>query len=1104
MSTTASIWVDADKTRPTAVYWLPGDSAWGKIVLNREGHVQLPTPPWMREVVAQNQAVGPRGLVPVRLTIPSSAKRFTVAINDAAGRRVRNLAGDLSPEDFTVEKTPQGRVVQVMWDCLDDREKLVEAGQYQVIGLAHGGLDAIYEGSFYCPGTPPWPTRDGRGEWGADHSSPRLVARAGNMITLGWPGAEGGCGLVGVGPDGHKAWGEKRGADAMAADESYLHFFVSASMHGKPGIYRISTKDGSFQPYKRDGQEYFPIDLDKIFGDKVPGTVNGMAVHGGKLVLAMSEDKLAVLDPGSAVLLKLLDAAKPTGLAFTSDGKLLAILDGKINQVDLESGQTKAIDTPGVVTPTAIAVDNDGNILVTDMGPDRQVKAYTPASKLVYTCGKQGGRPIRGDFDPQTLADMSSVAVDARGSVWVVEYHPVLRRISVWGRDGKLVRDYIGNTAYGGGGAFLHDQDPTLAYFGPVEMKLDLANHSWKVTRMLWQPDPTQNEGFPVSAHTNILPQRFTSDISGQKHEYMYVHDGAQVVYMERSGQWQPVAAVCLVGQISGRINRQGNAEVQPSDQFAGLNAFDGCFWNDGNTDGRIQRDECEIISTQPSPRAGARGAAALSLTNGWGGRIGSDLAFYANGIVRYRPIGFTDDGAPMYGSKGMEKLDLPENGDLVPLPEENLLLCLSFKGYAGPTTGMLGVDAKTGGIRWSYPNPYPGVHGSHNAPMPKPGMLIGPLKICGVAQVNEQVGRVFLMRGNMGEDYILTTDGLFVGAMFRDSRLPSDVPPDVEADLYGKSVMGQSHGGEPFNGWFGRQSDGKIRTVCALTARQAGLVVRIDGLDSIQRVTGSSVSIESPMLLQAEQANAAARAETVKAVGYAMKKVATPPTVDGNPGEWNRVPQVRIERLGSPNRATVRLAYDDQRLYAMFDVDDTSPFLNEGKDFTRLFKTGDSCDIQLCTDPDVAASAKHDKPAAGDLRIVLAKLGDKPAAVLMKPVEPDAARQKKMHYESPVMKYDFDRVEVMADAQVAVKPTSKGYVLEASIPLASLGLRPQPGMVLRGDMGVIWSDAQGSINTMRAYWSSRQTNIVSDLPYESWLYPKTWGQWTFEPAEAK
>jgi hypothetical protein len=61
------------------------------------------------------------------------------------------------------------------------------------------------------------------------------------------------------------------------------------------------------------------------------------------------------------------------------------------------------------------------------------------------------------------MARMSSVAVDAKGAVRVVENWNFPRRVGVWGRDGKLVRDYIGNTGYGGTGCYLHDQRPDLA-----------------------------------------------------------------------------------------------------------------------------------------------------------------------------------------------------------------------------------------------------------------------------------------------------------------------------------------------------------------------------------------------------------------------------------------------------------------------------------------------------------------------------------------------------------------------------------------------------------------------------------------------------------------
>ena len=49
------------------------------------------------------------------------------------------------------------------------------------------------------------------------------------------------------------------------------------------------------------------------------------------------------------------------------------------------------------------------------------------------------------------------------------------------------------------------------------------------------------------------------------------------------------------------------------------------------------------------------------------------------------------------------------------------------------------------------------------------------------------------------------------------------------------------------------------------------------------------------------------------------------------------------------------------------------------------------------------------------------------------------------------------------------------------------------------GDVGVISSDGNGRINVARTCWSNKDTNLVSDEPMESWLYPAKWGRFHFE-----
>jgi len=682
---------------------------------------------------------------------------------------------------------------------------------------------------------------------------------------------------------------------------------------------------------------------------------------------------------------------------------------------------------------------------------------------------------------------MSSVAVDSKGLVWVVENWDYPRRVSVWGRDGKLVRDYIGNSNYSGMGCYLHDQDPTLAYYGPVEMQLDKANRTWKVKQVLWVPDLTAGESFEISPNMMSNPQRFTSSASGNPHEYLFTHSDyatrGLVVFMERKDGWQPVAAIGKAAQMSGWISHYGKVEELPSGELEGVNPQQAMFWNDANSDGKVQRSECTFVD-KPLP-----------VGLGWGGRMAPDLTIYADGLTAYHPVAFDADGAPRYGMAGMRPVGMEDRGDLVPVPGEERLLDLSFKGYPG-LTQLRGIDLKNDRIEWSYPNPFPGVHGSHKAIMPKPGMLIGPLKICGVAKINDAIGSVFLMRGNLGQDFLLTTDGLYVGSIFEDIRVPCEPLPPTEDAIAGKSLRWYSNKDEPFNGWFGRQSDGKIRTMTGM-AREGAMILEVTGLDTIRRFDGKTINLDAQAVSVAVADNArraAAAGEAIKI--YTVAKLSQPPALDGKPEAWKGLADLTVAREGFPDRASVNLAYDDNNLYARFVVKDASPWKNEGKDLGRLFKTGDAVDIQLSLD---AKAGQHNDPVQGDLRIVIAPLAGKPAAVLMAPVDKRAAASAGKTYVSPVGTKVFAKVEVLTDAKVAVTMESGGHTVMASIPWNLLGGRPAAGARLHGDVGFISSDPQGLRNVARTYWANKDTNLVSDEPLEAWLFPKTWGELMLE-----
>ena len=241
-------------------------------------------------------------------------------------------------------------------------------------------------------------------------------------------------------------------------------------------------------------------------------------------------------------------------LCLDTDGAILAWAAGKLVRIDAE-GKSTTLPLAGIGAVAGLTIDGAGDIVVLDGGPDRQVKIFAHDGTLKSTRGQRGGRPLRGLWQAQGMRDASSVAVDAAGNAWVTEASDFPRRVSVWGADGALVRDYVGNTGYAGTDCYLHDQDPNLAYVGPVELTLDRANRSWRVSQVLWRPDLAAGESFPIAAREHAQPERFRSSAAGAPHEYLhsipYRDDAGHVVFMEGPDHaWRPVAAITTAGAI--------------------------------------------------------------------------------------------------------------------------------------------------------------------------------------------------------------------------------------------------------------------------------------------------------------------------------------------------------------------------------------------------------------------------------------------------------------------------------------------------------------------------------------------------------------------------
>lgn len=85
-------------------FWTAKD-VWGDATLMAKGHVPV------RDYIDESLVV--QGTKPVRVTIPKDAARFTIVIEDAQGKRIRNLLGDGDPYDYTVSEKGNTRTVEV-------------------------------------------------------------------------------------------------------------------------------------------------------------------------------------------------------------------------------------------------------------------------------------------------------------------------------------------------------------------------------------------------------------------------------------------------------------------------------------------------------------------------------------------------------------------------------------------------------------------------------------------------------------------------------------------------------------------------------------------------------------------------------------------------------------------------------------------------------------------------------------------------------------------------------------------------------------------------------------------------------------------------------
>jgi hypothetical protein len=638
------------------------------------------------------------------------------------------------------------------------------------------------------------------------------------------------------------------------------------------------------------------------------------------------------------------------------------------------------------------------------------------------------------------------------------------KRTSVWEPDGRLALDLAGTTGYAAGG-IVNPFDPTRAFSERVEYRLDVATQSF-----------TPRFSLPDALGTGLEMICKIARIGGREYAQARAtaRDCAMVKIFLRlpDGGWRHVAEWGNAGRgrsIDDPGHKAWNAK------FTGP-LWDGSFgkaflWIDQNDDGRAQRVEIALRDVRLGRYY-------------WGQAMGDDLTVAvplsnAEVFLVFRPDGFTPGGAPRYRFDAAETVRPVRGG------EGMMAVGRDGRFYLNQTP-LTGLD-RTGKTLWTYPNDFVSVHGSHRAPAATPGLLIGPSSIYGTAFVSPEIGEVFYLNGNLGQNYLFTEDGLWVQSLYRDCRGWFDVPAQVTP---GMSCDAMTAGGESFGGGFCRSADGKYYTVGGGTA---AVVMEVTGLDSLRRF-GLRVTVSKRDVAAARALKIARLARKSAVRVYVVRKAATPPPVDGDLRAWAMEKDALEIKSGKTPVGRVKAVYDDATLYLAWQVRDASPLRNAGQDERLMFVTGDGVDLMLRSDPEAEGNA----PCKGDLRLLLTVKDGKPLAVLYEAVVPGTKPGHRASFSSPWRTVTFDRVRTV-ECPLALKPARGGYAVTAAVPLRLLGLAGLKGRTLRGDFGVLGSDSAGRECTSRRYWANPATNNTNDVPDEAMLVPALWGRIRFE-----
>ncbi len=668
-----------------------------------------------------------------------------------------------------------------------------------------------------------------------------------------------------------------------------------------------------------------PVVTDKILLDSPPAPppgadpakypkagdyLGGIAVYNGFLVFSEPIlNKVVFVNAKAGGVVGDVDVKDPRAVAYDSTGRLL-VLSGQTllrYAAGASVSNMSAAETlvTGLEDPRGLTLDSAGKIYISDQGAANQVKVYSPDGKPVMTYGKPGPLGM-GQYDPLHLNSPKGIAVDTNGRLWVTEDDYLPKRVSVWNPDGSLWKAYYGGPRYGGGGMIDSHQVGTFLYDG-MEFKLDWDKGEGVLTRVYYRPGPQGSAArLPRCAaggagllQWQALPIRLLQQRRDDGAQFGFPLSGQGRRRRGRPGRGGGSGAGMAAAE-NRRVQDLWPKGVDPKGEQFKNSAF--YLWSDLNGDGQAQPNEVQIIpASSGGVTVGDDGSFLIS-------RLGPDATHLQ--ATRFKPVRFTDAGAPVYDASKGEVLApaQPPGGD----GHDQVLI--GTNGWTVMTTpppplskqGLGG--ARNGEPMWSYPSLWPGLHPSHSAPVPsEPGMLIGTTRLLGglVTPKGSEAEPLFFINCNQGNIYAFTEDGLFVSQLFQDMR--QGVLWEMPNAIRNTRLNSLTLHDENFEPSVAQNADGQVY----IDSGGLMAIVRVDNLDTIRKIPASTIQVSPQDLIAANKFVVAREAARQAAQGSGLLRVgllASAPAFDSGLSGWTQADWAPIDHRGRGGLVQFRL----------------------------------------------------------------------------------------------------------------------------------------------------------------------------------------------------